>query len=80
MSLKDLESDAPFSYRATKSGAVQIMYRGRTVTTLSGREGTRFLSRVEANGGADAQLVMAKATGHFKHGNERASKPGKGSS
>ena len=70
MSRQDLNTEEPFSYRSTKSGSVRISYRGRTVTTLSGREATKFIAKVEADQGANAQLVMAKATGHFKHGTE----------
>ena len=74
MSLDDLITDEPFSYRSTKNGLVQISYHGRTVTTLSAREGTRSLARVESGDRKDAQLAMAKDTGHFKHGTERLSK------
>lgn len=72
MSLDDLQRDQPFSYRATKSGTVHIAFHGKTVTTLSGRDAARFLGRLEAAGAGQAQLVMAKATGHFKRGTERA--------
>jgi hypothetical protein len=64
----------PFSYRATKAGAVQIAYHGKVVTTLRGRDAQRFLSRVDAASAREAQLAMAKATGHFKHGNEGVAK------
>lgn len=74
MSLNDLLSEEPFSYRATKNGLVQISYNGKIVTTLSGRNSSRFLARVSSADAQSAQLVMAKATGHFKHGSERESK------
>lgn len=74
MSRDELFADEPFSYRATKNGLVHIAHHGRTVTTLSGKESARFLARVESGSAADAQLAMAKATGHFKHGSERVSK------
>ena len=77
MSLDDLVEDAPFSYRATGGDRVMIAYRGRTVTTLRGREANRFLARVEHADERGAQLAMAKVTGHFKHGNERAGKDGR---
>ncbi|MEM8564343.1 MAG: hypothetical protein AAGF57_19040 [Pseudomonadota bacterium] len=72
--MDDLHKDKPFHYRAGKGGLVQIFYRQKMVTTLKGRDAAKFLSRVEAGGAENAQLFMAKATGHFKHGNERASK------
>lgn len=70
MSLQDLISEAPFSFFSTKSGLVQISYKGKIVTTLSGREASRFLAKLESANKKGAQLAMAKATGHFKHGNE----------
>jgi hypothetical protein len=74
MSLDDLIADAPFSYRASSNGLVQIAYQGKTVTTFRGREAARFLARVESADERTAQLAMAKATGNFKRGNERAGK------
>ena len=59
-----------FAYMQTKSGLVQIFYLGRIVTTLKGREAAKFLAKVETLGAREEQLLMAKATGHFKHGNE----------
>lgn len=73
MSRDKLAADEPFSYLATKSGLVQISCNGRIVTTLSGGRASRFLSRIDAAGGEGAQLLMARATGHFKHGSERVS-------
>ncbi|MGH2547968.1 MAG: hypothetical protein ACRDHN_01140 [Thermomicrobiales bacterium] len=60
-----------FTYRAVKNGTVFIAWNGRTVTTLSGKEAERFLAKVSGLTDRDVQLVMAKATGNFKHGNER---------
>jgi hypothetical protein len=74
MSLDDLLTDKPFSYRATKNGLVHISYKGKIVTTLSGRNSSRFLARVSSADSQSAQLAMAKATGHFKHGSERDAK------
>ena len=74
MSLNDLLADEPFSYRATKSGLVQIAYEGKVVTTLSGRDSSRFLAKVSSADPLSVQLAMAKATGHFKNGSERVSK------
>ena len=74
MSLEELIAEEPFDYRTTKNGLVYISYKGRTVTTLRGRESSQFLSKVESGNTRDIQLAMAKATGHFKHGSERAGK------
>ncbi len=62
--------DGVFSYRAHKDGAVRIAWRGRVVTTLAGKEAARFLLRIEGADGEQTHLLMAKATGNFKRGNE----------
>ncbi len=60
-----------FDFHATKDGRVRISYHGRVVTTLSGREAERFLARSADATDQDLQLLMARATGNFKRGNER---------
>ncbi len=60
-----------FSWQATKDGRVRIAWRGRVVTTLSAAEAHRFLRHVEGADDDAAQLLMARATGNFKRGNER---------
>jgi hypothetical protein len=69
-------ADEPFDDRVTKAGAVRISYGGRVVTTVSGRAAARLATAlVRASSSADpaprVQLLLAKATGNFKHGNER---------
>ncbi len=66
--------EEPFSYQATKDGKVRIAYRGKVVTTLAERDAAKFLNRCEGRPPHEQQMAMAKATGHFKHGNERMSK------
>lgn len=63
--------DAPFSYRQHKDDRVSIAYRGKVVTTLAGNAARRFLSRALFATPQEEQLMMAKATGNFKRGNER---------
>lgn len=63
--------DDIFSYQATKDRRVLLYWHGKHIKTLAGKEAEKFLTRIEGLEGVDAQLVMAKATGHFKHGNER---------
>ena len=74
MSLDELLAEEPFSFLATKSGLVQVSYNGRNITTLSGRDALKFLSKVGSGDRHTAQLVMAKVTGHFKNGSERVAK------
>ena len=67
--------DEPFSFKASKDGIVFLEYRGRPVKILRGNEARKFLGRVEKLDGGDAQLLIAKLTGNFKRGNERAINP-----
>mgnify|MGYP000279874681 CR=1 FL=1 len=67
---KPLDSE-PFSFRQTKSGLVQLFYGTGLVTTLAGKQAQQFLARAEGLDSPAMQQLMARATGHFKHGNER---------
>ena len=60
-----------FAWHATKDGRVRISWQGRVVTTLAGAAASRFLREVEGAGEEAEQLLMARATGNFKRGNER---------
>ena len=60
-----------FTYGKTADGRVLISRRGRIVTTLAGAKAARFLVQAEGVGGEREQLLLARATGNFKRGNER---------
>lgn len=68
--------EEPFASRITKDKKVFISWRGRQVTTLSGRKADKFITDTASTSGKEAQFIMAKATGHFMHGNERGGRPG----
>jgi hypothetical protein len=61
----------PFSCRSTKNGQLRVAFHGRHVVTLAGKEAQRLASRLEGANGEQTQLLLAKATGNFKRGNER---------
>ncbi len=63
-----------FDWSAAKNGTVAIHWQGRVVTTLRDKDAVRFLARVATTNSEGAQLLMAKATGNFKRGNERPAK------
>jgi predicted phosphodiesterase len=65
------EEDNGFSYRARKSGDVEITRHGGAVTTLRGRAARDFLAAIESCTPAEAQQRMARVTGNYKRGNER---------
>jgi len=74
MTSDDPLAEEPFACRMTGDGRVLISHRGRLVKTLRGAEAARFAARA---GSADAramQLLMARVTGQFRFGNERAAR------
>ncbi|MCA9837421.1 MAG: hypothetical protein KC422_10905 [Trueperaceae bacterium] len=65
-----LESE-PFDYRISKDGKVFLLWEGRQVKTLAGKEADRFIAKVGSLDTQALQLALAKLTGNFKRGNER---------
>ncbi len=66
--------DLPFSFSQYKNGGVSVFYKDREVTILNGKNAEKFLSRIENADEMESQMIMAKITGNFKHGNERVGK------
>jgi hypothetical protein len=60
-----------FAYQARSDGSVVITHHRRVAATLRGGRATRFLAEVERG---DPQEVMARWTGNYRRGNERAGK------
>jgi len=60
-----------FTYEQHSDGTVTIAHRGQAAGTLRGARATHFLAEVETS---DPQLVMARWTGNYKHGNERTAR------
>ncbi|MBL8102490.1 MAG: hypothetical protein JNM02_08185 [Anaerolineales bacterium] len=58
-------------FRETKDGRVLIYWHGKQITVLKGKVASKFLKDILPADSMQAQLVMARITGHFKHGNER---------
>ena len=65
--------DLGFTYRVRKSGEIEIRHRGCLATVLRGRAAVDFLAEAET-GFAAAQGAMARLTGNYKRGNERAAR------
>ncbi|MFL6120270.1 hypothetical protein [Actinophytocola sp.] len=65
-----LEED-PFDWRATKNGQLLISRGGRLVTTVRGQIAAKLQGRLDQATDEEAQQLLARATGHYKHGNER---------
>lgn len=68
--------EEPFSYQLTKNDTVLISYEGRQVVVLKGKDAERLSAKLAAATGdaKQEQLLLAKATGNFKRGNEKNAK------
>jgi hypothetical protein len=64
---------AEFRFQSNKDGKVFIYWTNRLVTTLSGNQARQFMERASRADETGVQMLMAKATGNFKRGNERTS-------
>lgn len=60
----------PFDYRITQSGEIHVSRGGRTVTVVRGQAAAKLATQLGQDPAAD-QLLLAKATGNYKRGNER---------
>jgi hypothetical protein len=58
-----------FAFVQRNNGSVIITHHGRHASTLRGAQATAFLDAVATG---DPQLAMARWTGNYKRGNERA--------
>ncbi|WP_254450559.1 hypothetical protein [Cohnella herbarum] len=67
-------SEEVFTYKTTKDNKVFIYWMGKQVTILTGKASDKFLRAIDGKDHKEAQLVMAKITGNFKHGNEKDNK------
>lgn len=63
--------DDPFDFSVTKAGLVSITRGGRIVMTLGGDAADRLRKKLAESDENGTQLVLAKATGNYRRGNER---------
>ena len=66
--------EGTFTFRLAKTDRVLIEWRGRIVTVVAGAKGARLAARLARADTAGRQALLARATGNFKRGNERAAK------
>ncbi|HMG28612.1 MAG TPA: hypothetical protein VK585_00645 [Jiangellaceae bacterium] len=64
-------ADDPFEYRVTKNGQVFISRGGRQVSTIAGARAERLIRDLKNGDEQARQLALAKATGNYRHSNER---------
>lgn len=63
-----------FSYRVSKDNKVFISWYDKQVMILKGKDSDKFLAKMQGADSLESQLIMAKITGNFKHGNEKTNK------
>ena len=71
---RNILDDEVFTYQESKDQKVFIFWHGKQVKILKGKQAQKFLAKISGLAHKEAQLVMAKATGNFKRGNERQNK------
>ncbi|SDS22024.1 hypothetical protein [Jiangella sp. DSM 45060] len=70
--MTDALDEDPYDYQVTKAGPIRVSRGGRVVVTVGGRAADRLADALErAADERERQLLLAKATGNYKHGNER---------
>ncbi|PNZ76917.1 hypothetical protein CD111_05570 [Mammaliicoccus stepanovicii] len=69
-------SEDPFSYQITKKRTVRIFFGGKEIKILKDAKAEQLIKKMEAvdYDDYDVQLLLAKVTGNFKHGNEKVHK------
>ncbi len=72
-----LHNESPFEYRLLKGDKAQILYRGRYIKMISGKEFARLEALIGQGDPYQIQLHLAKITRNFKRGNERMAKGSK---
>ncbi len=72
MASPDPLADQPFSWLTRADGTIVIRYHRAPVTILRGRAAEQFATRIALADDAAAQQLMARVTGNFRRGNERA--------
>ena len=60
-----------FEWSVRKNGDVAIRHRGREVTIVRGAAAARLANKLDTANDAEAQHVLARATGNYRRGNER---------
>lgn len=68
-------AEDPFDYQVTRSGQVRVSRGGREVVVVGGRDAAKLAARLETADEAQTQHLLARATGNYRRGNERRTRP-----
>ncbi len=61
----------PFDYFISKDMKLHISFKGKNIMILKDAKAEAAISKIQQPSDFDVQLILAKLTGNFKHGNER---------
>lgn len=68
------EADLGFTFRQSKNGRVVISHHGKLATTLRSDKASDFIGDMRNMDFSGQQQEMARITGNYRRGNERAAK------
>jgi hypothetical protein len=60
-----------FTHRIPRDGKVLISWQGRVVTRVAGSTAQKLIERLDRSDRRETQHLLGRATGNFRHGNER---------
>lgn len=68
---RDRLKDNAFDYQMTKANKMMVFFQNKMIMTLSENKSIKLNAKLAVADEFNQQLILAKATGNFKHGNER---------
>jgi hypothetical protein len=72
MPADDANGDLGFDFEVRQNGEVAIFHRQRLAAILRGKAAQQLIAQANELSDAALQQIMARVTGNFKRGNERA--------
>ena len=63
--------ESPFSYFISKDRKLHISFHHKEVMVLKDNKANELIRKMDHASDFEIQMLLAKATGNFKHGNER---------
>ena len=66
-----LKEEKPFAYKFTKDGKCFIYWNNKQIMIVDKEKANKLRIKMDSLDEYGKQLILAKTTGHFKHGNER---------
>ncbi len=63
--------EQPFEYFISKDQKVHISYHHKSIMILKDIKAAEIIKKLSSASDYEVQLILAKVTGNFKHGNEK---------